>query len=76
MDGELMYSNIVQIIDFISKSLCFKNGSWISSFGKLTWPRISNMIISNFLAKVCGFLMLNSGHCVKKKHVTQIGRRS
>ncbi|XP_047943283.1 centromere/kinetochore protein zw10 homolog [Salvia hispanica] len=52
VDGELMYSNIVRIIDFFSKCLCFNNGSWMCCFGRLTWPRMSDMIISNFLAKV------------------------
>ncbi|XP_041990661.1 centromere/kinetochore protein zw10 homolog [Salvia splendens] len=52
VDGELMYSNIVRIIDFFSKFLCFNNGSWMCCFGRLTWPRMSDMIISNFLAKV------------------------
>lgn len=52
VDGEIMYSNIVQTIEFISKFLCFNNGTWMSCFGRLTWPRMSDMIISNFLAKV------------------------
>lgn len=52
VDGKIMYSNIVQTIAFISKFLCFNNGSWMSCFGRLTWPRMSDMIISNFLAKV------------------------
>ncbi|KAL1560850.1 centromere/kinetochore protein zw10 [Salvia divinorum] len=52
VDGELMYSNLIQIIDFFSKFLCFNNGSWMCCFGRLTWPRMSDMIISNFLAKV------------------------
>lgn len=52
MDGEAMYSNIVQILKFINKFLCFQNGSWMRCFGKLTWPRMSDQIISNFLSKV------------------------
>lgn len=52
VDGEIMYSNIIQIIEFISKFLCFNNASWMSCFGRLTWARMSDMIISNFLAKV------------------------
>ncbi|XP_047946619.1 centromere/kinetochore protein zw10 homolog isoform X2 [Salvia hispanica] len=52
VDGKLMYSNIVQIIDFFSKYLCFNDGSWMRCFGRLTWPRMSDMIISNFLVKV------------------------
>ncbi|KAL1555485.1 centromere/kinetochore protein zw10 isoform X1 [Salvia divinorum] len=52
VDGELMYSNIVQIIDFFRQYLCFNDESWMCCFGRLTWPRMSDMIISNFLAKV------------------------
>ncbi|KAH6837347.1 centromere/kinetochore protein [Perilla frutescens var. hirtella] len=52
VDGQIMYSNIVQIIEFISKFLCFNNASWMCCFGRLTWARMSDMIISNFLAKV------------------------
>lgn len=58
VDGKIMYSNIVQTIAFISKFLCFNNGSWMSCFGRLTWPRMSDMIISNFLAKVCVYIVL------------------
>ncbi|KAH6788704.1 centromere/kinetochore protein [Perilla frutescens var. frutescens] len=52
VDGQIMYSNIIQIIEFISKFLCFNNASWMCCFGRLTWARMSDMIISNFLAKV------------------------
>ncbi|KAM7276813.1 hypothetical protein ACFE04_018679 [Oxalis oulophora] len=52
IDGETMYSGITQIIEFVYKNLCFQNGPWIRCFGKLTWPRISELIISNFLSKV------------------------
>ncbi|KAL8474248.1 hypothetical protein ACS0TY_030899 [Phlomoides rotata] len=52
VDGEIMYLNIVRIIEFFKKFLCFDNGSWMCCFGRLTWPRMSDMIISNFLAKV------------------------
>ncbi|XP_062107315.1 centromere/kinetochore protein zw10 homolog isoform X3 [Humulus lupulus] len=51
-EGETIYSGIIQTIRFVCKSICFQNGSWIQSFGRLTWPRISNLIISNFLSKV------------------------
>ncbi|XP_051152143.1 centromere/kinetochore protein zw10 homolog [Andrographis paniculata] len=52
VDGETMYSNIVKVIEFINKFICFSNGSWMRCFGRLTWPRMSDMIISNFLSKV------------------------
>ncbi|PON44618.1 RZZ complex, subunit Zw [Trema orientale] len=51
-EGETIYSGILQIIRFFCKSICFQNGSWIQSFGRLMWPRISDLIISNFLSKV------------------------
>jgi centromere/kinetochore protein ZW10 len=52
LDGELLYSGIVQFIKFIYRSICFQNSSWIRTFGRLTWPRISELIISSFLSKV------------------------
>lgn len=52
VEGEAIYSGIIQVIRFIYKCICFENGSWIQSFGRLTWPRIAEMIISNFLSKV------------------------
>ncbi|GAU14377.1 hypothetical protein TSUD_249150 [Trifolium subterraneum] len=52
LDGELLYSGIVQFIKFIYGSICFQNSSWIRTFGRLTWPRISELIISSFLSKV------------------------
>ncbi|KAG6404793.1 hypothetical protein SASPL_132369 [Salvia splendens] len=56
VDGKLMYSNIVKIINFFSKYLCFNDGSWMRCFGQLTWPRMSDMIISNFLVKELKFI--------------------
>ena len=53
VDGESIFSAIIHIIEFIYRSLCFKNGAWMQSFGKLTWPRMSELIITNFLSKVC-----------------------
>ncbi|PSS16115.1 Centromere/kinetochore protein like [Actinidia chinensis var. chinensis] len=52
VDGESIFSAIIHIIEFIYRSLCFKNGAWMQSFGKLTWPRMSELIITNFLSKV------------------------
>ncbi|XP_037492928.1 centromere/kinetochore protein zw10 homolog [Jatropha curcas] len=51
VDGENMYSAIVQVVKFICERICFQNASWIRCFGRLTWPRISELIISNFLSK-------------------------
>ncbi|CAH9109528.1 unnamed protein product [Cuscuta epithymum] len=50
--GEAMYSALIQIVKFIYKSLCFQNDIWMHRFGRLTWPRMSDSIISNFLSKV------------------------
>ncbi|XP_022728521.1 centromere/kinetochore protein zw10 homolog isoform X4 [Durio zibethinus] len=50
-DGDAIYARVIQVIRFIFKHICFENGSWIHSFGRLTWPRISDLIISNFLSK-------------------------
>ncbi|KAE8665151.1 Centromere/kinetochore protein zw10-like protein [Hibiscus syriacus] len=52
VDGDSIYARVIQVIEFIFKHLCFENGSWIRSFGRLTWPRISDLIISKFLSKV------------------------
>lgn len=52
VDGQTIYSGVTQVIRFISKRICFENGIWTRSFGRLTWPRISDLIISNFLSKV------------------------
>ncbi|KAK1568779.1 hypothetical protein Q3G72_028604 [Acer saccharum] len=52
VDGKIVYIRILQIIKFVYKCICLQNGSWVRCFGKLTWPRISELIISNFLSKV------------------------
>ncbi|TQE07734.1 hypothetical protein C1H46_006667 [Malus baccata] len=52
MDGETIYSGIIQVIKFIGNCICLQDESWIRCFGRLTWPRISELIISKFLSKV------------------------
>lgn len=52
VDGKTIYSGIIQVVKFIHKCICLQNGSWVRCFGRLTWPRISDLIISNFLSKV------------------------
>ncbi|XP_023640732.1 centromere/kinetochore protein zw10 homolog isoform X2 [Capsella rubella] len=52
VDGDAIYSGILKVVKFICSSLCFGNVTWIHSFGRLTWPRISELIISKFLSKV------------------------
>lgn len=51
IDGGSMYSVLVDVVKFISKSLCFENSTWMLCFGKLTWPRMSDLIVANFLSK-------------------------
>ncbi|XP_044466366.1 centromere/kinetochore protein zw10 homolog isoform X1 [Mangifera indica] len=51
-DGKTIYCGIIQVIKFIHKSICFKNGSWVQCLGRLMWPRISEQIISKYLSKV------------------------
>nr|VDC70498.1 unnamed protein product [Brassica rapa] len=52
VDGDAIYSGVLTVVKFICSSLCFGNVTWIHSFGRLTWPRISELIISKFLSKV------------------------
>ncbi|KAI3861493.1 hypothetical protein MKW98_000445 [Papaver atlanticum] len=46
-----IYSRLIQVINFIHKTVCFQNGRWMTCFGRLTWPRISDLVISEFLSK-------------------------
>ncbi|KAI3980127.1 hypothetical protein MKX01_033268 [Papaver californicum] len=46
-----IYSRLIQVINFIHKTVCFQNGRWMKCFGRLTWPRISDLVISEFLSK-------------------------
>ncbi|KAL5581769.1 hypothetical protein UlMin_014211 [Ulmus minor] len=50
--GDTIYSGITQVFQFVYKSICFQNDFWIQSFGRLTWQRVSDLIISNYLSKV------------------------
>ncbi|KAL8151014.1 hypothetical protein V2J09_020822, partial [Rumex salicifolius] len=52
MYGEAIFSRLADIVKFIYKFVCLQNGSWMSSFGKLSWPRMSELVISNFLTKI------------------------
>ncbi|KAI3959194.1 hypothetical protein MKX01_023870 [Papaver californicum] len=46
-----IYSRLIQVINFIHKTVCFQNGRWMTCFGRQTWPRISDLVISKFLSK-------------------------
>ncbi|XP_020102327.1 centromere/kinetochore protein zw10 homolog isoform X2 [Ananas comosus] len=50
-DGSALYSRLIEIIKFICKFICLENRSFVHCFGKLTWSRISNLIITHFLSK-------------------------
>ncbi|CAN1843360.1 Centromere/kinetochore protein zw10 homolog [Linum perenne] len=52
VDGQRIYSSVLQVVKFISKSICLEKESWVHCFGRLAWPRISELIVSNFLSKV------------------------
>ncbi|KAI3674928.1 hypothetical protein L2E82_51804 [Cichorium intybus] len=52
MDAETIYSGLNVVIQFIFNFICFQNTSWMRYFGRLTWPRMSELIISNFLSKI------------------------
>ncbi|GAB2285229.1 hypothetical protein Dimus_019682 [Dionaea muscipula] len=52
IDGEALFSRMTNIINFVYKFICLQNAPWMWHFGKLTWPRMSDLIISNFLSKV------------------------
>ncbi|KAL8238127.1 hypothetical protein R6Q59_019208 [Mikania micrantha] len=51
MDAETIYSGINVVIKFIYNYICFQNSSWMQLFGRLTWPHMSELIITNFLSK-------------------------
>ncbi|KAK1317928.1 hypothetical protein QJS10_CPA05g00958 [Acorus calamus] len=46
-----IYSKLTQVIKFIYKYICFCNNQWMQCFGRLTWPRISELVITSFLSK-------------------------
>ncbi|XP_071726029.1 centromere/kinetochore protein zw10 homolog [Rutidosis leptorrhynchoides] len=52
MDAETIYSGISVVVQFIFNYICFKNPSWMQLFGRLTWPQMSESIITNFLSKI------------------------
>ncbi|PIA36164.1 hypothetical protein AQUCO_03400224v1 [Aquilegia coerulea] len=51
VDIPSIYSNIIQVIKFAYIFLCLKNDRWMRCFGRLSWPRISELIIVHFLSK-------------------------
>ncbi|XP_065013800.1 centromere/kinetochore protein zw10 homolog [Musa acuminata AAA Group] len=51
LDGTCLYSRLSQIVKFIYKFICFENAIWMQCFGRLTWPRMADLIITHFLSK-------------------------
>ncbi|KAJ8485475.1 hypothetical protein OPV22_017960 [Ensete ventricosum] len=51
LDGACLYSRLSQIVKFIYKFICFENALWMQCFGRLTWPRMADLIITHFLSK-------------------------
>ncbi|KAF6159179.1 hypothetical protein GIB67_032796 [Kingdonia uniflora] len=49
--GENIYPSLIQVVKFIYEYPCFQNARWMQCFGRLSWPRISELVISNFLSK-------------------------
>ena len=56
-DGSNLYSRIIDVIKFACKFICVENSKSVQSFAKLTWPRISDLVITHFLSKVWFFLI-------------------
>ncbi|KAK1405474.1 centromere/kinetochore protein zw10-like [Heracleum sosnowskyi] len=52
IDGQAIFTGSIQVVKFIYDTFCFQNSHWMRCFGRLTWPRMSELIISNFLSKV------------------------
>lgn len=46
-----LYPKLLQVLKFVYQNICFENGSWMNLFGRLTWPRLSEAVITNCLAK-------------------------
>lgn len=46
-----LYPKLLQVLNFVYQHICFENGRWMSLFGRLTWPRLSEAVITNCLAK-------------------------
>lgn len=50
-DGSELYSRIIDVVKFVRKFICLENITWMQSFAKLTWSRISDLLITHFLSK-------------------------
>ncbi|CAO2812817.1 unnamed protein product [Amaranthus hypochondriacus] len=52
LDCNALFSRMTEVVKFIYQHVCIENGHWMRCFGRLTWPRMSELIISNFFSKV------------------------
>ncbi|XP_021851927.1 centromere/kinetochore protein zw10 homolog isoform X2 [Spinacia oleracea] len=52
IDSDALFSRMTIVVKFIHQYICLENDPWMRCFGRLTWPRMSDLIISNFLSKV------------------------
>ncbi|KAF0897030.1 hypothetical protein E2562_031329 [Oryza meyeriana var. granulata] len=50
-DGSALYSRIIDVIKFVRENICGENITWMKSFSKLTWSRISDLVIKHFISK-------------------------
>ncbi|KAJ6842608.1 centromere/kinetochore protein zw10-like protein [Iris pallida] len=51
LDGPTIYARLSEVIKFIHKYIFFENEAWMQCFGRLTWQRMSDLIITYFLSK-------------------------
>lgn len=51
-DVGTVYSELIKVVQFVYGSVCYQRSDWMQSFGRLTWPRMSQLIITNILSKV------------------------
>ncbi|CAA7407613.1 unnamed protein product [Spirodela intermedia] len=52
VDAHPIYSRLLQVIKFIHKYVLFQDAKWTLCFSRLTWSRISELVITFFLSKV------------------------
>ncbi|XP_078443147.1 centromere/kinetochore protein, putative (ZW10) isoform X2 [Wolffia australiana] len=52
VDSRAIYSRLLLAIEFIQKYVLFEDTKWIFYFSRLTWSRISELVITFFLSEV------------------------
>ncbi|XP_057816282.2 centromere/kinetochore protein zw10 homolog isoform X5 [Cryptomeria japonica] len=48
---EALYSKLLHVLKFVYQYICFEKGIWMKLIGRLIWPKLSEAIITNCLAK-------------------------